>query len=76
MCSEPSGSSPCDDARGSRRGRRLALIASAPKGALVDEPEFGITDPTFTINPPTVLIAAQVKEWEPRGQVTAVEAEW
>jgi hypothetical protein len=26
------------------------------------------------INPPTTLIAAQIKEWEPRAQITSVEA--
>jgi hypothetical protein len=45
----------------------VALIASVPKGSLIDEPEFGITDPTFMLNPPTELIAAQIKEWESRG---------
>jgi phage baseplate assembly protein W len=52
----------------------VALIASVPKGSLIDEPEFGITDPTFMIRPRVNLIAAQMHEWEPRAQVIAVEA--
>ena len=40
----------------------------------VDQPDFGITDPTFMINPPTTLIVSHIREWEPRAQIEAIEA--
>jgi hypothetical protein len=47
----------------------------APIGLGLAEAEAACVDhPTFTINPPSAVIAAQIKEWEPRAQVTAVEA--
>jgi hypothetical protein len=52
----------------------VELIVTVPKGSLIDEHEFGITDPTFMIRPPTALITAQIEEWESRGKVTAIEA--
>ena len=38
----------------------VELIASVPLGSLIDEPSFGVTDPTFMLNPPARLIAAQI----------------
>lgn len=50
----------------------VELILSVPIGSLIDEIEFGITDPTFMINPPVSMIAAQVREWESRAPVSGV----
>jgi hypothetical protein len=51
----------------------VELICSVPIGELADEPTFGITDPTFELQPDVNLIAAQVLEWEPRAHVAAVD---
>ncbi len=35
------------------------------KGSLIDQPDVGVTDPTFMINTPTGLIAAEIEDWAP-----------
>lgn len=51
----------------------VLVICTVPIGELTDEPSFGITDPTFELQPDVNLIAAQVLEWEPRVHVAAVD---
>lgn len=45
------------------------LICSVNIGSLVDQTDFGITDPTFTISPDPVLLQHQIEQWEPRAKV-------
>jgi phage baseplate assembly protein W len=50
----------------------VAAVVSTEVGSRIDEPGFGIIDPTFTegsIDPNTIL--QQIDEWEPRASTVA-----
>lgn len=48
----------------------IDLIASVSVGSLQDQPDFGITDPTFVVRPDAILIKHEIETWETRATVT------
>lgn len=44
----------------------VQLILACDVESLIDQPDFGITDPTFTLNPNILLLQHQIESWEPR----------
>lgn len=49
----------------------VLLISTVSIGGLPDQPDFGITDPTFLLRPPLDVLAAQIHQWEDRAIVAA-----
>lgn len=47
----------------------VELILACDVGSLVDQPDFGITDPTFSTSPNLQLVQHQIESWEPRATV-------
>ena len=51
----------------------VAVITSFEKGFRIEDPAFGITDPTFSVSPVDAdEIAASVAEYEPRADINVV----
>ena len=49
----------------------VAAICAFPRGYRAEQPEFGITDPTFSLgSPATAELEAQVAAFEPRAALT------
>lgn len=44
----------------------VQLILACEVGSLVDQSDFGITDPTFSVTPNLLLLQHQIESWEPR----------
>jgi len=49
--------------------QNVAMIYSVHKGDLVDEPDLGIPDPTFTDGVSEAELVAVAQQWEPRAAV-------
>jgi phage baseplate assembly protein W len=44
----------------------VELILACDVGSLVDQPDFGTTDPTFSVSPNLQLLEHPIASWEPR----------
>jgi hypothetical protein len=50
-------------------GNCVELILGCEVGSLIDQPDFGITDPTFSVTPNLQHLEHQITSWEPRATV-------